>query len=277
MSTNSSDYTLNPFGYTPVFGLAVAATVVYSLFTIIISIQSIYYGIVYFIVMSIVGVAESVGYGLRCALSSNVYLRTPYIIMLCLIILAPVGLAFTNYVLVGRLIRYVGREYSLVNPLIVEWAFIASDIISIVVQGGGAALLTSTDTSKISIGQDILIAGLVINLISFCFFSIITIYLDYSIRKRRQQQKRAETENQNEKWRYIFYALYLSMTLLILRSIYRIVEFVTGFRGYVATSEVLFYIFDTLLMLVAFGLFIPMHPGIWMPKKPTVATLTSST
>lgn len=181
--------------------------------------------------------------------------------MYCCIVLAPVGLALADYILVGRLIRLVGREYAIVNPKFVEYGFIVSDLLSIGVQSAGAGLITSGKLENLTLGSNVLIGGLGINLVSFCFFAIITLHLHWAIAKRKPDY------TGREQWIKMFYALYLSMILLIIRSIYRIVEFAMGFRGYLAIHETYFYVFECLLIIFAFGLFLPLHPGIWMPEK----------
>jgi hypothetical protein len=181
--------------------------------------------------------------------------------MYCCIVLAPVGLALANYLLVGRLIRLVGRQYSIVNPKFVEYGFIVSDFLSIGVQSAGAGLITSGNLKNLSTGSHVLIGGLGINLVSFCFFAVVTFHLHWSIYRRKPDF------SGQERWIKIFYALYLSMILLIIRSIYRIVEFSMGFRGYLAVHETYFYVFECLLIIFAFGLFLPLHPGIWMPTE----------
>lgn len=197
-----------------------------------------------------------------CHLLSFFFVCFSYIIMSCCIILAPVGLAFTDYLLVGRLIRTAGRQYSIINPRIVEIGFIISDLLSIGIQSAGAGFISSGtaagDLEKADTGSKILIGGLVINLISFCFFAVVTIALHWSIVRRKPDY------TGREKWIKMFYALYLSMAILIIRSVYRIIEFQMGFQGYIATHEVYFYVFECLLIIFAFGLFIPLHPGIWL-------------
>ncbi|KAG0418751.1 Protein RTM1 [Dictyocoela roeselum] len=162
--------------------------------------------------------------------------------MSCCIILAPVGLAFTDYLLVGRLIRTAGHQYSVVNAKFVEIGFIISDFLSIGIQSAGAGLVSrgtlAENLDEANTGSRVLIGGLVINLISFCFFAIVTFHFHWSI----SRHKAGFTGR--EKWVKMFYALYLSIILLIIRSVYRIVEFSMGFRGYIATHELYFYIFE---------------------------------
>ncbi|CAF2591859.1 unnamed protein product [Rotaria sp. Silwood2] len=268
MSANTTPYDpsidpLNPFGYLPNLDLTIVSTAVYGLITILLTIFSIYYRTWYFLVMTISGIAEVVGYAYRWSLAKDPDQRTPYIIMYCCIVLAPVALALADYLLVGRLIRLVGRQYSIVNPKFVEFGFITSDILSISVQSAGAGLITSGKLNNITTGSRVLIGGLGINLVSFCFFAVVTLHLHCSIQRRK-----ADFTGQ-ERWIKMFYALYLSMILLIIRSTYRIVEFSMGFRGYLAIHEIYFYIFECLLIIFAFGLFLPLHPGIWMPIEDT--------
>jgi len=251
----------NPFGYVPNLDLAIASTVVYGVLTLLLTILSIYYRTWYFLVMTISGISEVLGYAYRSLLAKDPDQRTPYIIMYCCIVLAPVGLALADYLLVGRLIRIVGREHSIVNPRFVEFGFIISDLLSISVQSAGAGLITSGKLENISLGSNVLIGGLGINLASFCFFAVVTFHLHWSISHRKSDF------TGQEPWMKTFYALYLSMTLLIIRSTYRIVEFAMGFRGYLAIHEVYFYIFECLLIIFAFALFLPLHPGRWMVSR----------
>ncbi|CAF1195239.1 unnamed protein product [Adineta ricciae] len=263
MNFNTTTYNpsidpFNPFGYVPDLNLAIASTVVYGVVTILLTISSVYYRTWYFLVMTISGISEVIGYAYRWTLAHNPDQRTPYIIMYCCIVLAPVGLALADYILVGRLIRLAGRQYSIVNPRFVEFGFIISDILSIGVQSAGAGLITSGKLENLTLGSNVLIGGLGINLVSFCFFALVTFHLHWAIHRRKADF------TGRERWVKMFYALYLSMVLLIVRSIYRIVEFAMGFRGYLAIHEVYFYVFECLLIIFAFGLFLPLHPGIWM-------------
>ena len=269
---------LNPFGYLPDLNLAIASTIVYSIVTAILTVMTIYHRTWFFLVMTIAGFSEVVGYTYRWSLAYYPDERTPYveseitftreifalssyIIMYCCIVLAPVALALADYLLVGRLIRLVGRQNSIVNPKFVEYGFVVSDLLSICVQSAGAGLITSGKLENIPRGSNVLIGGLGINLVSFCFFAFITLHLHWSISRHNPEF------TGRERWMKIFYALYLSMILLIIRSIYRIIEFAMGFRGYLAIHESYFYVFECLLIIFAFALFIPLHPGIWMPAK----------
>ena len=69
----------NPFGYVPDLNLAIASTVVYGVVTILLTISSVYYRTWYFLVMTISGVSEVIGYAYRWTLAHNPDQRTPYV------------------------------------------------------------------------------------------------------------------------------------------------------------------------------------------------------
>ena len=68
---------LNPFGYVPSYELAIASTVVYAVVTLLITILSIYYRTWFFVVMTISGISEIVGYAYRWSLSKSTDQLTP--------------------------------------------------------------------------------------------------------------------------------------------------------------------------------------------------------
>ena len=60
----------------------------------------------------------------------------------------------------------------------------------------------------------------------------------------------------------------LSMTLLVIRGIYRAVELLQGWQGYLITREVYFIAFDGSLMVAAIGIFNILNPAYLMgPPK----------
>jgi hypothetical protein len=72
----------NAFGYLPNRDLAVASTAVYGTLTLLLTILSIYYRTWYFLVMTISGTSEVVGYVYRCSLANNPDQKTPYVLIL---------------------------------------------------------------------------------------------------------------------------------------------------------------------------------------------------
>ena len=62
-------------------------------------------------------------------------------------------------------------------------------------------------------------------------------------------------------WRRHMYVLYVTSFLILVRSMFRLVEYVQGEDGYLLSREVFLYAFDAALMLVVMGLFNVVHPS----------------
>ena len=57
------------------------------------------------------------------------------------------------------------------------------------------------------------------------------------------------------------YVLYIASRLIMVRSVFRVVEYLQGNNGYFLRHEVYLYIFDAVLMLIAMCLFNWVHPA----------------
>lgn len=57
------------------------------------------------------------------------------------------------------------------------------------------------------------------------------------------------------------FTLYAASTLIMIRSIFRIIEYAQGFTGYLLEHEVYLYIFDATLMLAVVLIFNVVHPS----------------
>jgi hypothetical protein len=62
-------------------------------------------------------------------------------------------------------------------------------------------------------------------------------------------------------WRKHLIALYAASVLVMVRSIFRVVEYLQGFDGYLLSHEYYLYIFDAVLMLGVMVLFNVVHPS----------------
>jgi len=55
--------------------------------------------------------------------------------------------------------------------------------------------------------------------------------------------------------------LYISSGIILVRSVFRVVEYLMGNDGFLLQHEYMLYLFDTVLMVVVAGLFVWWHPG----------------
>ena len=132
---------------------------------------------------------------------------------------------------------------------------------------GGAILILSRNESsqRRQTGQNTLMAGLAVNLGSFCLFFTLIIWYEISTRGC----------NRNRPYQRIVWAAMVSQIFLIGRSAYRVIEFAQGYFSPIATTEIYFYFFDTLLMILATAIYIPFFPPVFglLGKKRLVAKL----
>lgn len=112
---------------------------------------------------------------------------------------------------------YVGPGYSLMRPGWITPIFVGFDILSIALQGIGAAILfgNEVDADKIKQGRAILIIGLFVQLVAFFIFLLVALYFD--------RRTRVVLGARVAFLRWLMNAFYISGLLILLRSIYRAV------------------------------------------------------
>jgi len=68
-------------------------------------------------------------------------------------------------------------------------------------------------------------------------------------------------------WQKYMYALYAASGLILIRSVFRVVEFTGGNNGTLASHEIYLYLFDGVLMLGVLVGFNIVHPGDIIGRK----------
>lgn len=108
-----------------------------------------------------------------------------------------------------------------------------------------------------TIGNDVAIASLILQLVWFGFFVVVACLFH-----RAMHLVPTFSANRPEvRWRSYLYSLYFVSVLVMIRSLFRAIEFIEGRSSYLQEVEWLFYVFDGLLMLVAVIHLHWKHPG----------------
>jgi hypothetical protein len=138
----------------------------------------------YFIPVTIGAAVEVGAYALRAASVKKPDNIGLYAISSTLIVIAPVLVCASLYILIGRLIRSTGKEplllFGKVSPAWIPRVFVTSDILSFLTQASGSGIASSNNwegTQK-NIGVGVLIGGLVLQLVTFALFLVIVIWFD---------------------------------------------------------------------------------------------------
>lgn len=111
--------------------------------------------------------------------------------------------------------------------------------------------------SNYRLGSNIIIAGLILQLVFFGFFVVVAVAFDCRIRG----SPTALSRDALVPWYKHLVMLYVASALIMVRNLVRLVEYVQGNDGYVLGHEVFLYIFDALLMLGVVVIFNVNHPS----------------
>lgn len=124
-------------------------------------------------------------------------------------------------------------------------------------------LASAKSESTLNLGQNVIIGGLVVQLIFFGFFIIVSAVFH----RRMIATPLHYTIKTTIPWTRYMVVLYFASALIMVRSIYRVAEYVQGSTGVLQSKELFVYIFDGTLMLVCCFLFNIFHPSKILSKS----------
>ncbi|KAJ7359732.1 RTA1 like protein-domain-containing protein [Mycena albidolilacea] len=191
-----------------------------------------------------------------------------------LILLSPCLFLALDYVILGRLAGLFGPEVSkkcmLIAPTRVATIFVWSDVATFLIQAIGGSMTTSSKIDTINLGNKIVLVGLGVQLASFGLFTTLMIVFGLRVRTRFPHVWRATgsadfapfSKDPAADWHILYYTLCLSCVSILIRSIFRLAEFVQGHKGYISTHEAFFYCFDALPLWIAMTLYC----SVWPPR-----------
>lgn len=216
---------------------------------------------------------EATGYGGRIWSHYDPKGLPGFIIQALLILIAPALFAASIYMVLGRVIAQLdGEHHSIIRLKWLTKIFVAGDCVSFFVQSMGGGIQSAGTLQLLKVGQDIIVAGLFIQIFFFGFFVIAAVTFHVRIVRRPT----ALSASHEIPWRSNLGILYLSSGIILVRSIFRIVEYLMGNSGFLLQHEYMLYIFDTFLMLAVVSIFIWRHPAKTLPRSTTQQSDRSS-
>lgn len=99
--------------------------------------------------------------------------------------------------------------------------------------------------------------GLGIQVIFFGFFIVVTVVFH----RRIINHPTPKSYSVGSPWKSFLWVLYASSVLIMIRSIFRMIEYAGGSDGDLMQKEIYVYVFDSILMLIVAGLFVVYHPS----------------
>jgi hypothetical protein len=118
-------------------------------------------------------------------------------------------------------------------------------------------MATSTDIATIQRGFDVLKGGLILQIVAFGFFLLIS--FRFHLISKSYREEWPET-----RWKTMLWALNAGSTIIFVRSIYRLIEFSQGFQGYLFTHDWNFFLFESAFMLIVLAIFSVYHPAQYL-------------
>ncbi|KAG5811363.1 hypothetical protein H9Q71_004938 [Fusarium xylarioides] len=176
-------------------------------------------------------------------------------------------LAASIYMSLGRLIKSLEADsYSLVPIEFLTKTFVIGDVISFLAQSAGGGMLANAKSKgDQKMGQNIIIVGLAVQIYFFAFF-INILHIFY---RRMAANPTSKSLSSISPWKQFILVLYINSGLIMIRSLFRMVEYITGSNGALQSTEIYIYVFDASMIFVTVALFNLVHPGraIITPKE----------
>ncbi|POR31739.1 Uncharacterized protein TPAR_08065 [Tolypocladium paradoxum] len=244
--------------YLPSLPAAIVFAILFGLATLFIVWRIVRTRTLFSIPFAIGGAFEVIGYVGRALAEDKTDQLGPYIMQSVLILVAPALYAASIYMTLGRLMRSIhGERHSLVPVRWLTRAFVTGDVFSFLVQSTGGGLMGSGSSSQ-QTGQNIILAGLFIQIIMFGLFAATAVVFD--VRMRRWPSG-ASLDGTASRWQRVMMMLYAVSALIMVRSIFRVVEYIMGKKGYLLRNEWTLYVFDAALMLAVMAVYGWIYPG----------------
>lgn len=130
--------------------------------------------------------------------------------------------------------------------------------------------MASGTISAMNTGEKITIGGLCVQLVFFTFFVLTSVVFHVRIRRKPTQRTIQIGQRPHPlsllsvipSWESVLWGLYIACVLILIRSVFRLIEYAQGNDGYLISHEVFSYVFDATLMFFAMLAINVFHPSV---------------
>ncbi|KAK2739448.1 hypothetical protein FQN57_006577 [Myotisia sp. PD_48] len=255
------------FKYRPSITPNATFTLIFSISAIVFLIQGLRRRLFtgFMIAMVLGNIGEAIGYIGRIQMWGNPWKATPFMMQICCLTFAPAFLAAGIYLLLARIVVTFGRDNSRIPPQWYPRIFIPCDILALILQSAGGAL-ASADTGG-DIGKDVMIAGLVFQVITLSAFLVLAGDFAFRTYKRVSQYGAAALDprhaqlRSSRRFHYFIAALSLSTICIFIRCVFRVAELAEGWDGPLMRNEGLFIGLEGVMIIIAVVVLNIFHPA----------------
>jgi RTA1 like protein len=121
--------------------------------------------------------------------------------------------------------------------------------------------------SSVELGEKLIKIGLAIQLVFFGFFVVVASIFHFRARKAGYGARNSSNGNGARGWESLLWSLYIVSALILVRSVFRLVEYGGGSQGYLISHEAFLYIFDACLMCIVPVVMALIHPSEVLGSK----------
>jgi hypothetical protein len=167
-------------------------------------------------------------------------------------------IAATVYMTLGRFVRALDAgHYALLGTRWLTKIYVTIDFASFITQMAGSAMQGSGDAEGVKLGRTLVLSGLGIQLGALSFF-ILSVGI---VHHRLNAQPTHMASRPSVNWRWHFWTLHVVSGLLVVRNLFRFIEFAAGHDTVLVTVEAFIYAFDAAIMALVVLVLVVVHPG----------------
>jgi len=257
------------YGYRPNLGANVFFAVIFGLCGLIQLGLGIRYRTWTFMIALTLGcLGEVIGYAGRLIMNNNPYDENGFTTQICCLIISPAFIAAGVYLTLKHLVLTFGEEWSRLRAPLYTYIFISCDIVSLVLQGAGGGIASTADegSSAQDAGTNLMIAGVIFQVVVLVFFAGFVI--DYFIRTRNRRSQLSASAIQlshSTRFRVFLGAIVLAYLGILIRCAYRIPELTEGWGSELMRNEVDFIVLEGAMVVISVLALTICHPGYCFP------------
>lgn len=187
---------------------------------------------------------------------------TYLIVSVVLIMSGPPVYALINYFILSRILYYI-PYLAPMHPGRVVTTFVGLDAVCEILIGQGAWRMANSSLTEKQrqLGANLVTASLCLQTALFGTFGLFAAVFHYRASKLKVLSKDLRT---------VLYVLYVSASIVTIRCVFRLAEYIEGWEGTLYRNEVFFWIFEAIIMFLNTALLNLYFPGKRLPRSNSV-------
>lgn len=213
--------------------------------------------------------AEAIGYVGRIMLHNNAWSSNGFEIQICCLIIAPAFIAAGVYLTLKHITLEMGANFSRIRPKFYTWIFCLADLFSLVLQGagGGIAATANAGSSLQSVGNNLMMAGIVWQVFTLLVFGgMVGDYTSRVYAHRSELEPSAIKLMNATRFKLFTSGLVLAYLTIFTRCIFRIGEMANGWGNPIMQDQTDFIALDGVMITIATLCLTVCHPGLVFPE-----------